>query len=54
MSSATLRLTPTLAGELIEKMHALSDEYRDRITDEDEGDSARVRVHTHAFPLTTE
>ncbi|MFK0099891.1 MULTISPECIES: transcriptional regulator [unclassified Streptomyces] len=54
MSSATLRLTPTLAGELIEKMHALIDEYRDLITDEDEGDSARVRVHTHAFPLTTE
>ncbi len=54
MSSATLRLTPTLAGELIEKMHALLNEYRDLITDEDEGDSARVRVHTHAFPLTTE
>ncbi|MFC8538544.1 ArsR/SmtB family transcription factor [Streptomyces sp. NPDC057249] len=54
MSSATLRLTPELAGELIGKMHALVDEYRDRIADEDEDDSTRVRVHTHAFPLTTE
>ncbi|MEV5606225.1 helix-turn-helix domain-containing protein [Streptomyces sp. NPDC052299] len=54
MSSATLRLTPGLAGELVARMHALIDEYRDRITDEDEGDSARVRVHTHAFPLSSE
>ncbi|MEU9737404.1 helix-turn-helix domain-containing protein [Streptomyces sp. NPDC048002] len=54
MSSATLRLTPDLTRELIEKMHALVDEYRNRVSDESDADSARVRIHTHAFPITTE
>ncbi|WP_043731844.1 winged helix-turn-helix domain-containing protein [Streptomyces zinciresistens] len=53
MSSATLSLTPELTLELIGRMHALVDEYRDRGGAEDDG-GARVRVHTHAFPLTTE
>ncbi|MFF3502297.1 ArsR/SmtB family transcription factor [Streptomyces sp. NPDC003247] len=55
MSSATLRLTPELTRELVEKMHALVDTYRDRVTDEDDAtDTAHVRIHTHAFPFTTE
>ncbi|MER5430802.1 helix-turn-helix domain-containing protein [Streptomyces sp. NPDC002588] len=52
MSSATLRLTPELTRELIEKMHALIDFYRDRATDSD--DAAQVRLHTRAFPLRTD
>ncbi|MFC5955872.1 ArsR/SmtB family transcription factor [Streptomyces pratens] len=52
MSSATLRLTPELTRELVEKMHALVETYRDRAVDED--DAAQVRIHTHAFPLTTD
>ncbi|MFF0103795.1 ArsR/SmtB family transcription factor [Streptomyces hirsutus] len=54
MSSATLRLTPELTRELVEKMHALVDTYRDRAVDEDDTDTAQVRVHTRAFPLTTD
>ncbi|MET7451351.1 helix-turn-helix domain-containing protein [Streptomyces sp. NPDC005574] len=54
MSSATLRLTPELTRELVEKMHALVDTYRDRATGEDDADTAQVRIHTRAFPLTTE
>ncbi|MFD7711771.1 ArsR/SmtB family transcription factor [Streptomyces sp. NPDC059786] len=54
MSSATLRLTPELTRELVAKMHALIDTYRDRAADEDDTDTAQVRIHTHAFPLTTE
>ncbi|MGW9493169.1 ArsR/SmtB family transcription factor [Streptomyces prasinus] len=54
MSSATLRLTPELARELVEKMHALVETYRDRAVDEDDADTAQVRVQTRAFPLTTD
>ncbi|MCP3765545.1 MULTISPECIES: ArsR/SmtB family transcription factor [unclassified Streptomyces] len=54
MSSATLRLTPGLARELVEKMHALVETYRDRAVDEDDADTAQVRVQTRAFPLTTD
>ncbi|MGV9404920.1 ArsR/SmtB family transcription factor [Streptomyces sp. NPDC003667] len=54
MSSATLRLTPELTQELVEKMHALVDAYRDRAADEDDADTAQIRIHTRAFPLTTE
>ncbi|GAB2458415.1 ArsR/SmtB family transcription factor [Streptomyces incanus] len=54
MSSATLRLTPELTRELVEKMHALVDTYRDRAPVEDDTDTAQVRIHTHAFPLTTD
>ncbi|MEU9337395.1 helix-turn-helix domain-containing protein [Streptomyces sp. NPDC048290] len=51
LSSMTLRLTPELAHELIEKMHGLVDGYRDRAGVEDDPDVQTVRVHTHAFPL---
>lgn len=54
MSSATLRLTPDAARELVEKMHALIDTYRDRAAAEDDPEAARVRVHTHAFPLSAD
>ncbi|MER6789009.1 helix-turn-helix domain-containing protein [Streptomyces sp. NPDC000658] len=54
MSSATLRLTPELTRELVEKMHALVETYRDRALDEDDADTAQVRIHTRAFPLSTE
>jgi hypothetical protein len=54
MSSATLRLTPELTRELVAKMHALIDTYRDRAADEDDAETTQVRIHTHAFPLTTE
>lgn len=54
MSSATLRLTPQLTRELTQKMHELIATYRDRCTDADAADTAQVRLHTHAFPLTTD
>ncbi|MGW2518162.1 ArsR/SmtB family transcription factor [Streptomyces sp. NPDC001617] len=50
MSSSTLRLTPELTRELIEKMHALVDTYRDLAVEDDS--AAQVRIHTHAFPIT--
>ncbi len=53
MSSATLRLTPELTGELVRKMHALVDEYRDLAGEADPG-TAQVRIHTDVFPLTTD
>ncbi|MGW3496942.1 ArsR/SmtB family transcription factor [Streptomyces sp. NPDC001020] len=54
MSSATLRLTPELTRELILKMHALVDEYRDLAAVENDPQAAQVRLHTHAFPITTD
>ncbi|MER5949744.1 helix-turn-helix domain-containing protein [Streptomyces sp. NPDC001904] len=54
LSSDTLRLTPELAEELVEKMHALVDEYRDRADTQDDPRAERVRVHTHAFPITSD
>jgi DNA-binding transcriptional ArsR family regulator len=54
MSNATLRLTPDLAAELIVKMHALIDEYRDRVPDKDTPESEQVRIHTHLFPIETD
>ncbi|MFJ3302690.1 ArsR/SmtB family transcription factor [Streptomyces sp. NPDC086549] len=54
MSDATLRLTPELADELIQKMHALIDDYRDRVPDKDTPDSEQVRIHTHLFPIETD
>lgn len=54
MSSSTLRLTPDATRELVEKMHALIDSYRDRAAPEDDPEAARVRIHTHAFPLAAE
>ncbi|MFF7645952.1 helix-turn-helix domain-containing protein [Streptomyces canus] len=53
MSDATLQLTPELAAELIGKMHALINDYRGRVTDEDPG-SEQVRIHTHLFPTETD
>ncbi|MFC4500389.1 MULTISPECIES: ArsR/SmtB family transcription factor [Streptomyces] len=54
MSSMTLRLTPDLTRELIAKMHELVDTYRARAVDADTPGAAQVRLHTHAFPLTTD
>ncbi|MFJ9560400.1 ArsR/SmtB family transcription factor [Streptomyces fuscichromogenes] len=54
MSDMGLRLTPELALELIEKMHALVDDYRNRVPDKDTPESQQVRVHTHLFPLQTD
>ncbi|MFI8254981.1 helix-turn-helix domain-containing protein [Streptomyces filamentosus] len=54
MSSATLRLSPKRARELAEKMHELIDAYRTPLEDEDESDTAQVRIHTHAFPFSKE
>ncbi|MFF7795044.1 helix-turn-helix domain-containing protein [Streptomyces sp. NPDC007991] len=54
MSSATLRLTPELTRELVEKMHALVETYRDRASAEDTPGSEQVRFHTHAFPIRTD
>ncbi len=54
MSSDTLRLTPELTRELVEKMHALVDTYRDRATAEDAPEAEQVRFHTHAFPIRTD
>ncbi|WP_217545430.1 transcriptional regulator [Streptomyces sp. GbtcB6] len=54
MSDMGLRLTPELALELIEKMHALVDGYRDRVPDKDTPESEQVRIHMHLFPLKTD
>jgi len=54
MSDMTLRLTPQLAHELIEKMHDLVESYRDLPEVADAPDAERVRIHTHAFPITTD
>ncbi|KPI29194.1 ArsR/SmtB family transcription factor [Streptomyces sp. NPDC048253] len=54
MSDMTLRLTPDLAGELVEKMHELIDSYRDRVPDEETVGAERVRIHSHLFPITTD
>ncbi|MFF6913223.1 helix-turn-helix domain-containing protein [Streptomyces sp. NPDC012466] len=54
MSSATLRLTPELTLELIHKMHALIETYRDRTAAEDTPGAEQVRFHTHAFPIRTD
>ncbi|MBJ6638902.1 helix-turn-helix transcriptional regulator [Streptomyces sp. DHE7-1] len=54
MSDATLRLTPGLAAELVERMHALIDEYRGRATGTDTPGSEQVRIHTHLFPVESD
>ena len=54
MSSSTLRLTPDLARELIAKLHAVIDDYRDRVPDQDTPESEQVRIHTHVFPIETD
>ncbi|MEU6067298.1 MULTISPECIES: ArsR/SmtB family transcription factor [Streptomyces] len=54
MSDMTLRLTPGLALELIDKMHDLIDGYRDRVPDADTPEAEQVRIHTHLFPIKTD
>ncbi|MGW2492550.1 ArsR/SmtB family transcription factor [Streptomyces sp. NPDC001606] len=54
MSDMTLRLTPELAAELTRKLHALIDDYRDRLTDPDAPGAEHVRIHTHLFPIDTD
>lgn len=54
MSSATLRLTPDLAEELVHKMHDLIEGYRGLVTAEDAPEAEEVRVHTHLFPVKTD
>ncbi|MET8247239.1 helix-turn-helix domain-containing protein [Streptomyces sp. NPDC005202] len=54
LSDMTLRLTPELARELIEKMHALVESYRDLPGTADAPGAERVRVHTHTFPMNTD
>ncbi len=51
MSDMNLRLTPELARELIEKLHAVIESYRD-LPAADAPDAELVRIHTHAFPIT--
>ncbi|MER7919917.1 MULTISPECIES: helix-turn-helix domain-containing protein [unclassified Streptomyces] len=51
MSDMTMRLTPGLALELIEKMHALIDGYRDRAPEGDTPEVRNVRIHSHLFPI---
>lgn len=50
MSDFTLRLTPELARELVDRAHELVQSFRDRAAD-DEDQAVPVRVHLHAFPL---
>ncbi|WP_433450713.1 helix-turn-helix domain-containing protein [Streptomyces sp. CA-142005] len=54
LSDATIRLTPDLTRELIGRMQALIDDYRDRETARDTPDSEHVRIHTHLFPVETD
>ncbi|QCX76893.1 Helix-turn-helix domain protein [Streptomyces sp. YIM 121038] len=50
MSDFTLRLTPAENAELGRKLHDLIESYRKPSADEDAPDTARVRIHLHAFP----
>lgn len=63
LSSFTLRLTPELAAELDEKVHALIESYRDRVPEPPADEhprspaadgTAAVRIHYHAFPRRSE
>ncbi|MEV5525603.1 ArsR/SmtB family transcription factor [Streptomyces prunicolor] len=54
MSDMTIQLTPQLTRELIEKMHDLVESYRDLPEMADAPGAERVRIHTHAFPITTD
>ncbi|MDQ0796118.1 winged helix-turn-helix domain-containing protein [Streptomyces sp. B1I3] len=53
ISDYKVRLTPDLASELIDRMHALVESYQDRVPEGTEG-SAMVRSHTHLFPRSTD
>ncbi|WP_055555374.1 transcriptional regulator [Streptomyces sp. NBRC 110028] len=50
MSDFTLRLTPALAREMLEKVHEVIKGYREQEVDRDTEHSARYRVHLHGFP----
>jgi len=52
-SDFKLRLTPDLSAELIEKMHALIESYRDRVPEDAEG-AVTVRSHLHLFPRASD
>ncbi|MGW0821497.1 ArsR/SmtB family transcription factor [Streptomyces sp. NPDC002845] len=54
MSDWTLRLTPELARELNTKMHELIESYRAQAPVEGTPQTEQVRLHTHAFPITTD
>ncbi|MGW5125598.1 ArsR/SmtB family transcription factor [Streptomyces sp. NPDC004069] len=54
MSDWTLRLTPALALDLIEKMHELLENYRALAPEDGTTDTEQVRVHTHVFPIHTD
>ncbi|RLV66975.1 ArsR-family transcriptional regulator [Streptomyces sp. CBMAI 2042] len=53
MSDFKLRLTPELARELSQKLHAVAESYRGRVPEGTEG-SAVVRTHLHVFPRPSE
>ncbi|KAK1179627.1 helix-turn-helix domain-containing protein [Streptomyces sp. NBS 14/10] len=50
ISDWTTRLTPELAAEMRDKVHEVIASYRDKEVGQDVENSARVRVHLHAFP----
>lgn len=50
ISDFTLRLTPALAREMLEKVHQVINDYREKEVDPDTEHSARYRVHLHGFP----
>ncbi|MEU1806035.1 winged helix-turn-helix domain-containing protein [Streptomyces sp. NPDC019937] len=50
ISDFTLRLTPALAREMLEKVHEVINGYRENEVDPDTAHSARYRVHLHGFP----
>ncbi|MFF4759096.1 ArsR/SmtB family transcription factor [Streptomyces sp. NPDC001292] len=54
LSDWTLRLTPALALDLIEKMHELVEGYRALAPEDGTTDTEQVRVHTHVFPTHTD
>ncbi|WP_369259804.1 ArsR/SmtB family transcription factor [Streptomyces sp. R35] len=54
MSDFTLRLTPALSRELIQKMHELLESYGALEASEDDPEAEQVRFHTHAFPQASD
>ncbi|MEU8827312.1 helix-turn-helix domain-containing protein [Streptomyces sp. NPDC048636] len=54
LSDFKLRLTPELAEEMRDKLHEVIESYREKEVDQDTENSARYRVHLHAFPRDEE
>jgi len=50
ISDFTLRLTPALAREMLDKVHEVINDYREQEADPDTEHSARYRVQLHGFP----